>query len=136
MRIRRLVLSVSFVLFLGLLSAVAQATETDVIPPQVVATTPVNGAQNVDPGLDGLRVTFSEQMSDGSWSWVYENESTFPEMIGQPHYENGGTTCALPVRLEPGRTYVIWLNSERFRNFKDEAGNTLPPYRWEFRTAE
>ena len=40
-----------------------------------------------------------------------------------------------PARLEPGRTYVIWLNSEEFQLFRDAAGRPAPPLRWTFTTA-
>lgn len=112
------------------------ALAADDAPPQVVSTTPANGAQDVAPGSTELRVTFSEPMRDQSWSWAYEDQATFPQMTAQPHYEAGGVTCVLPVQLEPGKSYVIWLNTANLHNFTDEAGNALPPYRWEFHTGE
>jgi hypothetical protein len=110
------------------------ATEVDVVPPLVSCTSPLNGAANVDPATTELRVTFSEPMRDGSWSWVMEDAATFPELAGDPHYTDGGRTCVLPVRLEPGRKYVLLLNSGQYRNFADRAGNALAPYRWVFFT--
>ena len=38
------------------------------------------------------------------------------------------------VKLEKGRTYVIWLNSEKFENFKDASGNPAVPYLLVFET--
>ncbi|QJT11177.1 hypothetical protein E8L03_20675 [Oceanidesulfovibrio marinus] len=104
--------------------------------PQVASTSPANGAQNVAPGKTELRVTFSKPMRDQSWSWAYEDQATFPQITAQPHYEDGGVTCVLPVLLEPGKSYVIWLNTANLHNFTDEAGNALPPYRWEFHTGK
>ena len=40
----------------------------------------------------------------------------------------------MPVKLEPGKTYVVGVNSERFRNFKDEKGHPALPYLIVFRT--
>jgi hypothetical protein len=40
----------------------------------------------------------------------------------------------MPVKLEPGKTYVIGVNSERFRNFKDTKGHPALPYLFVFRT--
>lgn len=41
----------------------------------------------------------------------------------------------MPVRLEPGRTYVLWLNSEQYQLFRDRAGNPAMPLRWVFSPA-
>ena len=43
-------------------------------------------------------------------------------------------TCVLPVKLEPGKTYAIWLNSQKFGNFKDTDGRSAVPYLLVFRT--
>lgn len=102
--------------------------------PRVVALEPANGATNVDPALPRVRATFDRAM-DGSWSWVRESESTFPATTGPAAFEGDGRTAYLPVRLEPGRTYVIWLNSEEFQLFRDTAGRPAPPLRWTFTTA-
>jgi hypothetical protein len=40
------------------------------------------------------------------------------------------------VKLEPGKTYVIWLNSQKFRNFKDKDGQPAVPYLLVFETAD
>jgi RNA polymerase sigma-70 factor (ECF subfamily) len=40
----------------------------------------------------------------------------------------------LPVKLEPGKTYVIWLNSQKFGNFKDTDGKSAVPYLLVFET--
>ena len=53
----------------------------------------------------------------------------------RPAFEADGRTAYLPVRLEPGRTYVVWLNSEEFQLFRDLAGQPAPPLRWIFTTA-
>ena len=42
----------------------------------------------------------------------------------------------LPVKLQPGRTYAIWLNSENFGNFKDTAGHAAVPYLLIFKTKQ
>ena len=41
----------------------------------------------------------------------------------------------MTVKLEPGRTYAWWLNSETFQNFKDQHGNPALPYLLIFRTS-
>ena len=53
-----------------------------------------------------------------------------------PRRDLGGITGVgvLPVRLEPGKTYAIWVNSEKFGNFKDADGRSAVPYLPVFRT--
>jgi hypothetical protein len=80
-------------------------------------------------------VTFSKPMKDGSWSWSTWGENTFPETTGKPYYLPDGRTCVLPVKLEPGRFYASWLNSDKFRNFKDANGVAAVPYLLTFQTA-
>ena len=67
---------------------------------------------------------FSKQMSNaapGHWSSAWGNSR--PQIIGQPHYESDSRTCVLKVKLEPGKTYAWWLNSEKFHNFTDQYGH-------------
>ena len=53
---------------------------------------------------------------------------------GSPTYEDDKRTCVLPVKLEPGKTYAIWVNSDKFGNFKDADGRSAVPYLLVFRT--
>ena len=106
------------------------------VPPVVVETVPQTGDTDVDPSLCELRVTFSKKMQDQSWSWSQVSSEAFPEATGKPRYLPDGKTCVMPVELEPGTTYVIWLNSQQFGNFKDLAGRSAVPYRLRFRTRE
>jgi hypothetical protein len=102
--------------------------------PVVVETSPKTGAIDVDPTLPEIRVIFSKAMLDQSWSWSQTSDETFPETTGEPHYLADGKTCVLPVKLQPGKTYEIWLNSEKFRNFKDRHGNPSAPHFLRFQT--
>jgi RNA polymerase sigma-70 factor (ECF subfamily) len=105
-------------------------------PPVVIKTVPEAGATEVDPGLTELRVTFSKPMKDGSWSWSTWGEQNFPEINGKIHYLADGRTCVLPVKLQPGKFYATWLNSEKFTNFKDGDGRAAVPYLLTFRTRD
>jgi RNA polymerase sigma-70 factor (ECF subfamily) len=104
------------------------------VPPVVVSTTPEAGTEDVDPATTEIHVKFSKDMQDGSWSWSTASKSTFPEMTGKPHYEDDHRTCVASVKLEPGRTYAIWLNSGKFGNFKDANGRSAVPYLLVFST--
>jgi RNA polymerase sigma-70 factor (ECF subfamily) len=105
------------------------------LPPVVVKTVPESGDTHVDAtAVKEIRVTFSKEMADKSWSWSQISNDTFPKNAGEPHYDKSKRTCMLPVKLEPKKTYVIWLNSENFGNFKDAEGRSAVPYLLVFET--
>jgi serine/threonine protein kinase len=103
-------------------------------PPVVVTTWPVSGALDVETGVTEIRVRFSKEMADGSWSWSTAWENSTPETVGHIHYETDQRTCVLKAKLEPGRTYAWWLNSDKFKNFTDLAGRPAVPYLLIFQT--
>lgn len=105
------------------------------MPPVVVRTVPQSGDTEVDADkIKEIRVTFSKDMMDKSWSWTQISNETFPKTDGEVHYDKDRRTCVLPVKLEAGKTYVLWLNSARFGNFKDADGNSAVPYLLVFET--
>ena len=104
------------------------------MPPVVVKTVPESGDTAVDPSISEIRVTFSKEMMDESWSWSQISNDTFPQTTGKPHYLPDRKTCVLPVKLQRGRTYVSWLNSQKFGNFKDAQGHSAVPYLLIFET--
>jgi len=101
--------------------------------PIVAATYPANG-DSVHASLDTIMVTFNKPMTDKSWSWVYESPESFPEMTGEPYYDETMMINYLPVKLEPQKTYVIWINKDNFMNFKDASGNPARPHKFTFST--
>jgi RNA polymerase sigma-70 factor (ECF subfamily) len=105
-------------------------------PPVVVKTYPESGAKDVPPGPTELRVTFSKEMTPGSWSFVTATQGEYPKTTGQPHYEADRRTCVFTIILEPAKTYALWINSERFNSFSDTAGQPAKPYLLVFRTRE
>lgn len=106
------------------------------VPPVVVKTVPEAGGSAIDAALTEIKVTFSKDMQDGSWSWSTLSEETFPTLAGKPKYEADKRTCVLPVKLEAGKTYALWLNSQKFGNFKDAGGRSAVPYLLVFKTAK
>lgn len=124
-------------MFVALTAAVAAGADDvtlESVPPVVVKTVPAAGADDVDPKVTEIKVTFSKDMQDGTWSWASLSKESFPEMNGKPKYLDDKRTCVLPVKLEPGRTYAIWVNSEQFTNFKDADGRSAVPYLLVFKT--
>ena len=99
-------------------------------------TVPEAGAADVDAKATEIRVTFSKAMTDGSWSWSTLSKESFPEVEGKPSYMDDERTCVLPVKLQPEKTYAIWINSDKFRNFKDSNGVSAVQYLLVFRTAK
>lgn len=114
----------------------APAKSATPVPPVVIATVPAAGAADVDPALNEIRVQFSEPMRDRSWSWTAWSEQSYPVTTGEPRYLADGCTCVLPVKLQPGRCYAVWLNKEDSQNFKDQGGHPAVPYLLVFQTGK
>ncbi len=106
------------------------------LPAVVVKTEPQAGLKDVDPNTSEIKVTFSKKMLDKSWSWGQISDETAVKGTGKPHYLQDGKTCVLPVKLEPGRTYVVQLNAldGHFANFKDQGRRPAVPYLLVFET--
>ena len=116
------------------LSIFSGCAKKDTDAPRVVTTNPQNGSIDIDPSLSEISVTFNEEMMDNSWSWSMENQDTFPQTTGSPHYTDGNTKNILPVKLLPGKEYVIWINTSNITNFKDKSGNPAVPFKFTFKT--
>ena len=120
------------VMAVGLTAAVATADPPATVKdshPVVVKTEPQAGDMQVDAAkVTEIRVTFSKKMADHSWSWSQISSETYPKTTGKAHYAADKRTCVLPVKLEAGKTYALWINSEKFGNFKDADGRSAVPY--------
>jgi hypothetical protein len=129
----------TFVLVLmayGLMGSLAPAEDLTIeaARPVVIKTVPEAGTAEVDSKLTEIQVTFSKDMHDGSWSWSQASKETFPTVDGKPKYLTDKRTCVLPVKLGPGKTYAIWVNSQKFGKFKDTEGRPAVPYLLVFKT--
>lgn len=93
-------------LMFGFIDSSARADDVilETVPPVVVKTFPEAGADEVDPKLTEIKVTFSKNMQDDSWSWSTHSKESFPKTDGKPKYLADKRTCVLPVKLEPGKT--------------------------------
>ena len=90
--------------------------------PKVVRTTPGNFANDVDPSLAKVSVTFDRRMADGSWAWVRRYSDKYPETPGRPAFDAGQTTCSVAVELQPGKVYWIGLNTPPYIGFRSADG--------------
>ncbi len=121
------------------LCGLAQTTATpdiDNFAPVVVKTVPEAGSKDVAPGEFEVKITFSKEMADQSWSWATAWENSGPDFIGKPHYDADHKTCVVKVKLEPGKTYGWWINSQKFHNFRDTQGHPAIPYLFTFKVKE
>jgi len=103
----------------------------------VTRTYPENGAKNIDPKLNYIRVRFSAPVRTDGWSFPTTSLGSPIEVTGKPRFEDGGLLCILPIKLKPGTTYSVSVNSARHRNFKS-AGDpsvTVTPYPITFSTS-
>ena len=114
----------------------SHAQDIDSVAPVVVKTVPEAGSKEVSPGVVEIRLSFSKEMTDQSWSWSSAWKDSVPETVGKPRYEPDHKTCVLKVKLEPNKTYGYWINSQSFHGFKDQQGHSAVPYLLAFRTKE
>jgi hypothetical protein len=120
-------------------AAAAEPAEYSVkaLPPSVVKTAPPAGDVDVDPALKEITVTFSKDMrTKRMWSICQISDDTFPKAAGPIRYRADNRTCVFPVRLEPGKTYVLWFNRGKFTSFHDTDDNPAVPYLLVFQTRQ
>ena len=109
-------------------------TGVETAPPVVVSTEPRAGADDVDPSLTEIKVTFSKDMQNGNWAFAQMSKEMFPETTGKPRYLDDKRTCVLPVKLQPGKTYLIALNKPPYDSFMDPDGRKALQYLLVFET--
>lgn len=110
------------------MSVASRAQSFDDFAPVVVKTVPEPGSTNVPPGEFEIKVTFNKPMMDESWSWCTVWDNSTPKGIDGPKYDADHRTCSIKVKLEAGKCYGYWLNSDRFRHFQDPEHRAAVPY--------
>jgi len=101
--------------------------------PKIVSMTPANGAVDVDPNLQAITIVFNCPMQDHSWSIMRLNKN-FPQLTGDPKYDEQRKALTVPVKLEPDRLYELGLNAEDYLGFRSEKGVPLKPVQVSFTT--
>jgi len=101
--------------------------------PQIISTTPVNGKENVDPKMGEIRIKFDRQMG-GGYSVMKVYFENYPEITGDPRWEEDNTLFILPVKLKPDWDYHLEFNSTKTYSFQDKSGKPLYPYVLTFST--
>lgn len=102
--------------------------------PHVVGVGPFeNGAQNVDPSVDGIKLRFSEPMHGFSFGYGPLGEKAFPEFIKEKSgYSEDGLELTLAVKLKSDTEYQIQV-LEDF-NLRNKDGVSVEGYLIHFRT--
>jgi RNA polymerase sigma-70 factor (ECF subfamily) len=115
--------------------AAGDEISVETMPPSVIKTVPQAGDTNVDSSLKEISVTFSkDMMTNSQWSWLQYTPETFPQIDKNNIRYLDKRTCVLPVKLKPGKTYVIWINTQQYNYFKDKNGKSAIPYLLVFQT--
>jgi hypothetical protein len=113
-----------------------RAQDIDNFAPVVIKTVPEAGSKDVPAGEFEVKITFSKEMADQSWSWATAWQNSDPQSLGKPYYEADHKTCVMKVKLEPGKTYGWWINSQKFHGFQDTQNHPAIPYLLTFKTKE
>ncbi len=121
------------VIFKPVSAPVGQAEATG-DPPQIVSTSPADGAQEVDPATTEVTVTFDRDMGP-SFTWNGDGPE-FPFVPKSKPFWRDRRTCVLPVKLEAGHNYQLGLNtfSPNFEAFRSAGGVRALPKTIEFAT--
>ena len=110
--------------------------------PHVARIFPANGAQDVDPSIKFVRIVFDRPMrplvafcTDGT----PEGEKAYPgrqdkDDGSDPVWSDDRKELLFPVKLLPGRSYLVFLNSAKFMQFGSAEDVPLKPYTYSFRT--
>jgi hypothetical protein len=103
--------------------------------PKIAATSPPNGATDVDPAITEISVTFDRPMDPEHYGWCRQGPpETFPKYDDPTWDDDNQTMRARNPILQPGKTYEIWFNAEWFPAFRSTEGSILTPVRYTFTT--
>lgn len=76
-------------------------------------------------------------MLPGNYSFVQKDPATYPDCVpGAPAQSADGRTFTLECKVQPGREYEVWFNSEPYMNFKGVTGIPAVPFQLKFRTED
>jgi hypothetical protein len=113
----------------------AKVARLDAQRPQVLRTSPQDGAEDVDASLGKIEIAFDRPMQTGTWAVLSPEgaDAAFPRIASQG-FDKAGKVFTMIVKLEPGRTYEIRLNSSYATGFRSAPGIPLAPRTLRFKT--
>ncbi|MEO7455832.1 MAG: DUF4932 domain-containing protein [Gemmatimonadaceae bacterium] len=96
--------------------------------PRVVAIVPADGAQDVNPDLQTIAITFDRPMRKSFATMLIgaDGKAHFPETLSTT-WDSTRTVFRMSVRLRPNWTYVFGLNHERVSSFMSDEFVPLKP---------
>jgi hypothetical protein len=103
--------------------------------PHIKRLVPPNRAADVDPAITELRMEFDRAMRPGDFALRGRKEE-LPAMPIKGHFDDSRTVFVQPIKLEPGRTYRISINSIWSAGFTSADGLPLDPVEFTFKTAK
>jgi len=135
---KNLPLRMSWILFIALLFVTAGVFEVKAGTlgyAKVVSTNPAVRSR-VDSSLPEIAISFSHPMKRGSYSFQPDpaKPDRFPERAGKPVVSPDGKIWRFPVKLYPGKRYMLWLNGPLEQGFVSEDGTPAEWYKLIFRT--
>ncbi len=111
-----------------------EAVSVRALPLVVVKTVPAAGDIMWTPR--SAKSISKDMMTKQMWSWVIHTRGSFPDVAGDVRYLADRRTNVLPMKLQPGRTYALWINSPNGKHsaFRDRDNNPAMPYLLAFET--
>lgn len=100
-------------------------------PPRITSLVPPAGERAADTTLSRIELQFDQRMAPS----VTIHSDDMPEITGTPSWDSSRTRLRIPVRLQSGHWYQMFVNTPDDGGFQNLAGEPLAPMRWEFRTA-
>ncbi len=91
------------------------------LKPVAVDSFPKTYSNDVDPDIKEISVTFDQDMFQYGYAWCQSgSDETFPKSTGggNAHYIDS-RTCVLPVDVEPGKAYSVFVNLGKFQAFRN-----------------
>ena len=106
--------------------------------PKIVKMFPENGAKNVDPNISQVYLTFDLPMGDGrAWASNNADGTALEHDPDQPVFWTADQlTCVAPVKLQPNKKYVVYLNIRPFIGFASIASVPSAGLTYLFETGE
>jgi len=102
----------------------AQRAGTQSPAPRIIKMFPENGAKNVDPNISQVYLTFDIPMGGGrAWASNNADGTALDHDPDQTVFWTADRlTCVAPVKLQPNKKYVVYLNIRPFIGFASLAG--------------
>jgi len=135
---KKLTIAMLTIMSMTIFSAQPKKITVENMPPSVIRTVPVAGSLQVNPALKEIKITFSKtMMTKKMWSFCQESKNSFPLIDStQIHYLQDKRTCILPVKLQSNKNYAVWINTAKFKNFRDTTNIPAIPYLLVFKTMD